>query len=340
MTSILRPDKFPEWASVDQNDPIKPRPNVAEPPEAKKQAGWFWKEPPPANWMNWLMRYIYRWVKYFDDQTTCNTPVFAVDTGAVNQIVIAPVPAVTSLLDGKLFIVKVKNTITGATTLQVGSSPPKAVIDLDEDAMVGGEILANGMYIFIYSATADKFFLQAKPDVATGFLTGDMKPSSRKDPQAGFIVYAGDSTIGSAISGATFANANTEKLFKYWYDNYVDAICPVDGGRGGMTSDQAWTANKRLHVFPFYNTVIAASGVNGTPGTKEGERLHSITEDETKGHSHSGPKETDGGANGSNPSNFVKHWLESPPQHTGSYGGSHGMSLVQPTTYVNFYVKL
>lgn len=339
MTSILRPDKFPEWASEDHIDPEVPVPNVVEPGDSKKKHGWFYKEYPPANWFNWLLRYIYRWITYLDDQTTYNTPVFAIDTGTVNNLVITPVPALTSLTDGKLFIVRAKFTVTGATTLQVNALLPKPVVDLDESVLVGGEVLANGMYMFIYSAAADKFFLQSKPDVSSGFLTGDMIISSRQGTRDGFINYYKDETIGDALSSASLLHDPiAENLFKYWWNTYA-AACPVDGGRG-VSADADWLAHKRIHVFPYYDRILAAQGsANGGPGYMQGSRTQSLGEANNGGHQHYDPYDC------SNNSILVHgDGSQTVGQRSGNYtngsGSGAAFSIVPPIISTNVYVKL
>lgn len=65
-----RPDKYPEWASQDVQDPIALSDNVIEPPPEKKLIGWSRLEKPPRNWMNWLDRKTYQWIAYFDSMLT------------------------------------------------------------------------------------------------------------------------------------------------------------------------------------------------------------------------------------------------------------------------------
>lgn len=50
---------LPQWASDDVVDPISGQNNVVEPPLEKKLEGWFYKEAPPRQWMNWLGRQTY-----------------------------------------------------------------------------------------------------------------------------------------------------------------------------------------------------------------------------------------------------------------------------------------
>src|SRR5690606_33262304 len=66
----------------------------------------------------------------------------------------------------------------------------------------------------VIAGNADKI---VTPDLLTqyGFTTGDIKATTNPTLQSGWVWAAG--TIGNASSGATRANADTEQLFRmYW----------------------------------------------------------------------------------------------------------------------------
>lgn len=70
--------------------------------------------------------------------------------------------------------------------------------------------------------------------------------------RSGFVRMNGR-TIGSATSGASErANADTESLFIYNWQNYSDAFCPVTGGRGA-TAAADWAANKVIALLNMRN---------------------------------------------------------------------------------------
>ncbi len=59
-------------------------------------------------------------------------------------------------------------------------------------------------------------------------------------------VRANARTIGSAASGATErANADTQTLYEYLYNNFSDTLCPVVLGRG-VSAVSDFTANKAI----------------------------------------------------------------------------------------------
>lgn len=64
-----RPAKFPEFARNDVADPTSSVNNVVEPSEAKKDLGHGpLGEFPPRQYMNWLHRLTYKWLKYLDEK--------------------------------------------------------------------------------------------------------------------------------------------------------------------------------------------------------------------------------------------------------------------------------
>ncbi len=66
MAFTSKPDDNPEFALLDQNDPVTGEANVAEPPAGKKNYGWAYLEKPGHNWMNWLHRKTSEWITYFN----------------------------------------------------------------------------------------------------------------------------------------------------------------------------------------------------------------------------------------------------------------------------------
>jgi len=65
--------------------------------------------------------------------------------------------------------------------------------------------------------------------------TGDAKLTYKSTADVGWIL-ANDGTIGDAGSGATRANLDTQALFTFFYNNFVDAVCPVQTSAGGATT--------------------------------------------------------------------------------------------------------
>jgi hypothetical protein len=87
-------------------------------------------------------------------------------------------------------------------------------------------------------------------------------------------VRMNDKTIGSTGSGATErANADTEALFTYLWNNCPDSVAPVSGGRGA-TASADFAANKTIGV-PTMQGILAA-GLDDMGGAAA-SRIQTIT---------------------------------------------------------------
>lgn len=79
------------------------------------------------------------------------------------------------------------------------------------------------------------------------FQTGDPIWLPRAGARSGWVRMNGR-TIGSATSGATErANADTQPLFEYLWNNFDDTLCPVTGGRGANAASD-FAANKPIGI--------------------------------------------------------------------------------------------
>jgi hypothetical protein len=77
------------------------------------------------------------------------------------------------------------------------------------------------------------------------FQAGDIMWQPVNGTRSGFV-RANARTIGSSSSGATErANADTETLFLFLWNNFSNTLCPVSTGRGGSAAAD-WAANKTI----------------------------------------------------------------------------------------------
>jgi hypothetical protein len=77
------------------------------------------------------------------------------------------------------------------------------------------------------------------------FQAGDIMWQPVNGTRSGFV-RANARTIGSSSSGATErANADTETLFLFLWNNFSNSLCPVSTGRGGSAAAD-WAANKTI----------------------------------------------------------------------------------------------
>jgi hypothetical protein len=109
--STPRPDKFPDWATIPQADPISGGQNIIEPPDANKQTGWLYKQFPPSNWWNWLANTTSNWLHYLDETVSNIIANIGVITGDVKFSVNPNQPSWVVMVDGTI-----GNTSSGATT--------------------------------------------------------------------------------------------------------------------------------------------------------------------------------------------------------------------------------
>lgn len=88
------------------------------------------------------------------------------------------------------------------------------------------------------------------------FQTGDLKIRAGTGAHTGWV-RANGRTIGSATSGATErANADTQLLYQFIWSNFIDAICPVTGGRG-VSGSADFAANKPIAIPDLRGRVLA-----------------------------------------------------------------------------------
>lgn len=59
-----KPDKFPDWATEEQADPVSGQLNRVEPPEFRKETGWQRREIPPRQWFNWQAWLTGKWIRW------------------------------------------------------------------------------------------------------------------------------------------------------------------------------------------------------------------------------------------------------------------------------------
>lgn len=88
-----------------------------------------------------------------------NAPMYAADTGAANAAVVAYTPALLTLTDGMVLWFKAAATNTGIATLNVNGLGARPIVGGAQSALQGGEIVANGRCMVIYSATLASFVL-------------------------------------------------------------------------------------------------------------------------------------------------------------------------------------
>ena len=130
---VTQPTDYPDWATLDQVDPVSLQNNVLDPPTNKKLYGFARSEFPPRNWFNWLFRTINDWIKYFDSLasqskvTSVNdgTPVlFDVVNGGMAKISVIDKTTPANFFEGITYIPPAYSSGTLTFTIESSSTFP------------------------------------------------------------------------------------------------------------------------------------------------------------------------------------------------------------------------
>ena len=108
------------------------------------------------------------------------------------------------------------------------------------------------------SAGDNSFSVASTAYVDRMWTTGDVKLTWKTVADTGWIMHT-DGSIGSASSGATYANAAAQALFLLLWANFADAQAPVNGGRGASAAAD-WAANKRISLPKAMGRAIGVAG--------------------------------------------------------------------------------
>ena len=178
--------------------------------------------------------------------------------------------------------------------------------------------------------------------------TGDVKMGFNNSNINNFgWLLMDDGSIGSSSSTATTKKGvDTFPLYHLLWVNVNNAYAPVSGGRGVNASDD-FSANKTLTLTKVLGRALACAGQGlGIPsnfalGETFGEQNHTLTIPEIPSHQHapaapgfafitngSGSGSTGGGSNIGSTS------------LTSLVGGGLGHNTMQPTSFMNVYIKL
>jgi len=280
---------------------------------------------------------------------------YGVDTGVADAYVVTLSPAPSSLDAGLIVDVKIANTNTTASTINVNGLGAVAIkiflgsviADIPANAMPAGLVAR-----LIYDGS---FFQLANAQEITDFTTGYVALTYNTTAPSGWVDLD-DGTIGDSGSGATTrANADTFDLFEMLWDNVssptANAFCAVSGGLGASALAD-FSAGKQL-TLPYYKgRAIAgfgtAAGFSYAPvlGAYDGEPDHLLIEAEMPLHDHECPIEQSnppwgrGTATYSNLGGLPGGVSTTTADLTNTTGGTNAHNNIQPTTHVNTIIKL
>jgi len=142
--------------------------------------------------------------------------------------------------------------------------------------------------------------IPAESQVGTGMIHAEMLNTTK----AGYVRLNGRTIGNASSSGTERANADTSALFSYLWNNLIDGIAAVSGGRGGSAASD-FAANKTIVLPNWQGTVplglddmgAAAGGFLAlgfdvgnatTAGSRTGINGITLISDNLPAHSHSG----------------------------------------------------
>jgi phage-related tail fiber protein len=156
---------------------------------------------------------------------------YTVDTSTtVNAILAAYTPAITTLAPGDAVEVKLKNTVSGPTTIKVNALAPIAVVRGDGSALKPNDAMINQVMLLIYTDANNFQFNGIIPSSSAGFGL----------PPGCIVLALGSVAIPGTLklNGALLQRAQHPQLWAY--ANNSARI--VDDGTWQATGSRAWTS--------------------------------------------------------------------------------------------------
>lgn len=200
-------------------------------------------------------------------------------------------------------------------------------------------IKSNGIGWFIVTSA------QSSSSVFTGVTIAYMGATA----PVGWII-ANDGTIGDSASGSTTrANDDTINLFVLIWNSISNTFCPIYDSTGavstrGATAEADFAAHKRLKLPLIKSRVIGGAGqgaglTNWIHGQSHGEEKHTPTILETAAHPHQ--QYIRGAGFNADYGNQVGAAFDNlTTTDTFPSGSSIPFNVIQPSTFLNFIIKL
>jgi hypothetical protein len=275
---------------------------------------------------------------------------FCVASGSADALTGTFTPATPTLNAAKFegYIWRVRATAANTTTTPTfapDGQGPWTIKKSDGIALAPGDIAGSGHELLLaFNWNGGSPFVELlNPAAQSGFITGDVKTTLRTTADAGWVMM-NDGTIGDVSSGATTrANADTQALFTLLWTNVSNANCPVSGGRGASAAAD-FAAHKTIALPKTLGRALAAAGAGSGLtsrglGDAVGEEAHVLTTGEMPDHTHSYAYTIPTGSdypnvNGTNAGGTNVSGM------TGSIGGGAAHNNMQPTSFLNFMIKL
>lgn len=197
----------------------------------------------------------------------------------------------------------------------------------------------------------------AYPDDLAAVPTGTIRPKVAGNVPSGWVELS-DGTIGSASSGAsTRANADTEDLYTLIWNGVSNTYAPVSGGRG-VSAAADFAANKTIQTGYFAGRALRIMAGTGSLGETFGNEEVVMSQNQLPEHRHeletcySGAGSVSGAQ--SHQYESVLSGDDSKPGWNGKWntiagysdynnessGGDQAQSVMQPTVFLEYMIKL
>lgn len=258
------------------------------------------------------------------------TMLFLKDTADPTKVVKFSATGLTTATTRTLSVPDADLVIVGTTTTQPLTN--KTLTDCDANTRTYGD-----------NSTKLATTAYADAAVASAWTTGDVKLTLKSVADAGWLMMA-DQTIGSATSGAAYANAAAQALFLLLWNNVSDTYAPVVTGRGANAAAD-WAANKRITMTKVLGRAFAAAGAGATLtartlGQTLGEENHALTSGENGPHTHAVPANVPAGNDitGGGAVTYAAGLVNNGASGVAGLGTPH--NVMQPTSFFNVMVRL
>lgn len=176
------------------------------------------------------------------------------------------------------------------------------------------------------------------------FTTGDVKLTYKTVADSGWVMIT-DGTIGSATSGATYANANAAALYAVLWNNISNTFAPVSTGRGANAAAD-FAANKTLAVPKLLGRALGIAGAGASLTSRSlgqtlGEETHTMTLAELVSHTHTvtAAPGTSATATAGASTSFLQGTAPA-LLTTNSTGTTTPFNVMQPSGFINAQIKL
>jgi hypothetical protein len=267
---------------------------------------------------------------------------WAIAGGSADAITASYAPANATLADG--LVLGFRATAANATTtpsFNADGLGAKTIVKQGGAALAPADIPGALAECMIRYNAANARWELLNP-VVSSFTTGDVKTTLKAIADAGWVMM-NDGTIGDASSGATTrANADTQALFTLLWANVSNTNCPVSSGRGASAAAD-FAAHKTIALPKMRGRALASAGAGAgltsrALGDAVGEETHILALGEIPSHTHDYVAPGSivlGSASGANTAQGVS--TATTDSGTGGNGAHNNM---QPTSFLNFMIKL